>query len=766
MKHICDNWRSEWRLLGLVVSFVWITGFGCSAPGQTVKGAQRIAVVRQATAAPAGKVSFKSLDAAVAFKLATGHGLLFTDAVRVNGNEARFFLVDTGSNITVIGADTAEKLEIEAGNTTLNVGGRQVGGIASVDLSLGPVTIRGHPVGIMDLAPLQKFTKPVVGILGADVLGKIPFTLDYHQARLVLHNPSRFTPPREAQMFDLRIVKLQSGPGLASTDESVGTPAVAAKVNGHELTMVLDTGLSRGVFIGRSDASRQPARIGRPVPPLREAAVVASQESNRHVFFDVTEMDVLGKRWRDLPFAMTPVSSSDAQGTPEHESRISAVGGTLLREYRLTFDMPHRRLWVSRSEVPQVPVDVIEAKNFAGVPPVVEAVEYGDVPMLKQVLASGASLRFRSEAGYNILHSAVVGGSTQCMEMLLSQEGCPKLSEATPDGVTPLILAAGLCEPDLVQVMLKAGAEPNARTETGHTALHAAADSGCLLAAKFLLQAGAKPGATQADGQPPMALAAGKGDAQMVRLLLESGADLNWTAGNGGSILHFAAYGGNTDILQLALPKLPKVAIDRTSKQGATPLMIAAERGNVAFVRGLIDAGADATKRTGIHASLGTLAAIHYAAMKGRSEVVQLLRQNSVPPDQTTGRGLTPLMLAAGVGDIASVKALLEAGAQANKSDNDKMTALHYAAKRGQPAVIPLLVRAGAPVAAAAAKGVRPLDFAALRGDKDVAHVLVEAGADPMEKGEHGFSAIDLARQQKHRDIAVFFERISRHSRE
>ncbi len=701
----------------------------------------------------------------VELKLDSGHGLLFTDAVAINGQQVGHFLVDTGANITVLAAEAAKSLGVNAGDASLDVNGRQVGGIASVELSLGPVTIRRHPVGIMDLAPLQKFTKPVVGILGADVLGKIPFTLDYREARLVLHDPAWFTPPAEAKRFDLKIVKLQSGPGLAGTDESVGTPAIMSQVNGHEITLVLDTGLSRGVFIGRSDASKQPVRIGRPVPPLREAAVVAGQESNMYVF-DVAEMDVLGKRWRDLPFAMTPVSSSDAQGTPEDEPRISAIGGTLLREYRLTFDMPHRRLWVSRSEVPQMPAAVIEGKNFAGVPPVVEAVEYADVPMLNRLLASNASLRFRSESGYNILHSAVLGGSAQCMEMLLSQEGHPKLSEATPDGVTPLILAAGLCEPELVQVMLKAGAAPNARTDTGHTALHAAADSGCLLAATFLLQAGAKPDATQADGQPPMALAAGKGDAAMVRLLLESGGGLDWTADNGGSILHFAAYGGNTDILQLALAKLPKVAIDRTSKQGATPLMIAAERGNVAFARGLIDAGADATKRTGIHASLGTLAAIHYAAMKGRSEVVQLLLQNGVPPDQATGRGLTPLMLAAGVGDIASVKALLGAGAQANKSDNDKMTALHYAAKRGQPAVIPLLVRAGAPVAAAAAKGVRPLDFAALRGDKDVARVLVEAGADPMEKGEHGLSAVDLAEQQTHNDLAGLLHKWSRRSSE
>ncbi len=765
MRGISKTRQRTWCHLVASVVLFWIAFGGCDASGQTVEPRKNDAASSQANQVDVQATTFASREASVEIELAMGRGVLFTDAVRIDGRSVGFFLVDTGANVTVITPGAAKDLGIKPGETSLIVEGRDVGGIAKVDLFVGPLKITQHPIGIMDLSPLQTFSKPVVGILGADVLGKIPFTVDYREAHLILHDPSRFTPPDEAKKFDLRIVHVQSGPGLAGSDKSVGRPAVTGVLNGHELIMLLDTGLSRGVVIGRSDASKQLAKVAGPAPSPWEATVVGRQAPTMHVF-EVTQLDVLGRRWQERLHAMTPVPPDDATKAHQEESGFSAVGGTLLREFRLTFDMPHKRLWVSPAALPRMADDKIEERNFAGIPPVVEAAHYGDLPMLKHLLARGASISHRDELGYNVLHWAAVGGCPQCAELLLSQGEHPKIDDATPDGVTPLILAAGVSEPEVMQVMLKAGADPNAKTKSGHTALHAAAQAGCLPSAKMLLKAGAKPGPLQVDGEPPMALAAGNGDAKMVKLLLDSGAALDWTANNGGSILHFAANGGNTDILQLALARLPKEAIDRISKQGTTPLMVAAEKGNVAFVQGLIDAGADATQRSGVHASLGDVAAIHYAAMKARFEVVQLLLQNSVPPDQTTGRGLTPLMLAAGVGDLASVKVLLKAGARVNMSDRERVTALHYAARRGQPAVVPLLIEAGAHVAAAADKGVRPLDFAAILGDKDVARLLVEAGADPMEKGTHGLSAVELAEEQSHHDLAGLLRQWARRSSE
>lgn len=739
--------------------------FFCIAVAAACLGAPSVPPARASAPEPRSRtaptVEFDADGPRAELALRQGHGVLFTDSVKINGRRGGHFLVDTGSDVTVVAPSVARDLGLVGQRQAAQPAGGPVDAFAVAEsVSLGPLTIRKYAVGVMDLTFCQKFSRPVAGILGMDVLGRVPFALDYRRREIVLYDPRRFDGRSEGVRFPLIAA------GRRSTGRSDGgrrapvRPAVEGELNGLRVTWMLDTGLSRGVFIAPRDACRQAARIGRPVHPLREVSSADDRERRMHTF-EVDELRLLAVRRRDVPFAVTPDPEACAESADALRPRASAVGGTLLREFRLTFNMPARELWVSSAAMPEVAGDAVETTNFAGVPPVVEALAYADADALKVLLAHGASLDHADEAGYNVLHDAVIGGSRRCLEMLLSAEGRPELGAATFRGVTPLILAAGLCESDLVELMLEAGADANARTATGHAPLHAAAEAGCLDAARLLLACGAKPDVTQADGQPAMALAAGKGHADMVRLLLRSGADADWTADNGGNVLHFAAYGGNADILAMVLERAGEAPVDQASSIGATPLMIAAQRGHVAFARGLLKAGADPGRRTGRHAALGAVAPIHYASMEGRSDVVRLLLANDVPPDQETGNGLTPLMLAAGVGDVASVKALLDAGARVDKSDRQGMTALHYAAKRGRPAAMPLLLRAGARVEAVADRGVRPLDFAALQGDGDVARVLVVAGADPAGRGPHGGSAIELAERRGHALLATMLRRLA-----
>jgi len=719
--------RLLWAILASVVAGLC----GCETESQTAEQQTENATPGASASILPANVQYESDRSSVQLKLASGSGLFFTDAVRINGKQVGYFLVDTGANVTIVASETAKSLGLEEKLATLSIAGTPVGDILRADsLSVGPLAIRRHPIGVMSLEPFQGFgfNTPIVGVLGSDVLGKIPFTLDYRQESLTLWDPRRFEPPPQAKEFELAIINLQSGPGLASEREAVGTPAVVASLNGRKITLLLDTGQSCGIIVAPSEAAKEPDKIGRsPIHPTREAVALEPQDGRRHTFV-IDDLTFLGTRWRNPSFSTTYVMPAGSEKSKTH-SRVSSVGGTLLRHYRLTFDMREKKLWASPAEMPEIPDSALEERNLAGVPRIIEAVDLGDMELVQHLLGLGASLQFKDELGYNVLHFAAFGGSVQCLQALLAQDGCPKLSETTPDGITPLHLAAALSEPGLVQAMLEAGADVHAKAASGHTALHGAAEYGCLKSARILLEAGARPNATAANGLPPIGLAAMKGDEEMVRLLLEYGASADWTASYGGgmTVLHFAAIGGNAKILPLVLARLPKGSLDQLTQQGETPLMVAAEQGNVDFVRALLEAGADARKQTGMHPSVGTMAAIHYAAWKGRTEVIRLLLGSGVHPDQETGNGLTPLMLAAGGGHVSAVKALLDDGADVSKSDVYKMTALHYAAKKGQPTAISLLLKAGARIATPAEMGVRPLDFAALRGDADVARLLVEA---------------------------------------
>ena len=103
-----------------------------------------------------------------------------------------------------------------------------------------------------------------------------------------------------------------------------------------------------------------------------------------------------------------------------------------------------------------------------------------------------------------------------------------------------------------------------------------------------------------------------------------------------------------------------------------------------------------------------------------------------------TGNDDRRLVDAARARDASEVRALLDAGADANARQPDGATALHWAAHRGDAGMARLLLRAGAEVDAAGAYGVTPLSLAAANANASLVELLLEAGADPDAARESG----------------------------
>jgi ankyrin repeat protein len=116
------------------------------------------------------------------------------------------------------------------------------------------------------------------------------------------------------------------------------------------------------------------------------------------------------------------------------------------------------------------------------------------------------------------------------------------------------------------------------------------------------------------------------------------------------------------------------------------------------------------------------------------------------------------LMAAAHAGDLAQVRRLLAAGADANARDENGWTALMKACynaelKHGFAEVVQALIDAGADIEAPIGYGVRPLMLAAGYGETAVVEALLKAGADVLAQNEGGYTALMMVKQKHYVDV-------------
>ena len=154
--------------------------------------------------------------------------------------------------------------------------------------------------------------------------------------------------------------------------------------------------------------------------------------------------------------------------------------------------------------------------------------------------------------------------------------------------------------------------------------------------------------------------AAQAGDGATLVTLLASGADVNAAAGDGMTALHLAAEHGHSEVVGTLLDGGADVsAVTRIGSY--TPLHLAGRRGDGAAVEALLRAGADpnalttSSRATPLHLAAG--------AVDGTRAVEALLRTGADPNAREGSAGQTPLMFAAAANEGASVRALLDAGA-------------------------------------------------------------------------------------------------------
>jgi ankyrin repeat protein len=440
----------------------------------------------------------------------------------------------------------------------------------------------------------------------------------------------------------------------------------------------------------------------------------------------------------------------------------------------------------------------VDVANEFGSTPLAEAAKLADARMVKTLLDAGAAADKPNQDGETALMLAIKTGELPVVEMLI-KAGASVNAKETFHNQTALMWAAAAQKNagEMVKLLLAKGAdfkpralysdwgsqitsEPRAqyRPSGGLTALQYAARDGCSACVDELITAGADANYPTPEGVTPLLLALDNDHNEAAKLLLDRGANPNTWDWWGRTPLYIAIDRREA----VRAPFRSAILTIRIAGEPADP-QAGARRlaANLEVIHALLAAGVDLNPQLNMHrpsrgGNSGRFIEEFYntgctpllrATLASDVEIIRALLDKGANPN-ITGMGLTPFLIAAGVGtggrgtglasatstggpvNTAIMDMLLEHGADVNAqvtgtltyslrisrapSATEGMTALHVASQKGRADEVRYLLGKGAKTDLLDSKGRKPADLASTevaRVAPATASSLAPAGRSP-----------------------------------
>ncbi|XP_046554286.1 ankyrin repeat domain-containing protein 50-like [Haliotis rubra] len=250
--------------------------------------------------------------------------------------------------------------------------------------------------------------------------------------------------------------------------------------------------------------------------------------------------------------------------------------------------------------------------------PVMVAVECDHKEVVEVHLKYEAKLLLGDKNRDDALHRACYAGQFDVVKYLLSLTSVDINSRGLQKR-TPLMVAAEQGHKEVVELLVKHGADLFLRDEHGDNALHRACYPGRFDVVKYLLSLNSVD--INSGGfkkRTPAMSAAVWGQTKVAKLLVKHGADLS-LSGIEGNVLHVACQRGQLDHVKYIL-SLNRVDIDSRGWKRGTPVMVASRQKRKEVVELLVQHGTDLSLIDGADENI-----LHHTCVTGFLHVVKYI---------------------------------------------------------------------------------------------------------------------------------------------
>ncbi|XP_071085033.1 serine/threonine-protein phosphatase 6 regulatory ankyrin repeat subunit A-like [Haliotis cracherodii] len=392
-------------------------------------------------------------------------------------------------------------------------------------------------------------------------------------------------------------------------------------------------------------------------------------------------------------------------------------------------------------------IDHINSRTSNGLTAVMVAAANGQKKVYDLLARKGCDLSVVDYMGDNILHAACASDNVNFVNCILSRD-LADIESRGENRLTPVMFAAVSGQRKVFDLLVRKGCDLSVTSDQGNNILHAGSLGGNVSIVEYILSCDYLLGRNMVDidsrnetGLTPVMAAAMNGKRKVFDLLVRKHCNMSMVHDSGTNILHFACFSDNVQIVENILSH--HIAdINSINEDGLTPVMIAASQGqkkvfDLLCVKGCDLKVTDHKDRTILHA----------ACCGDNVQIVEhLLLHKIADINSRDENGLTPVIVAAKVGENKVFNLLVNKQCDLSVLDNDNNNILHAASSGGSVWIVNCIISRN--IADKESRGknrVTPIMSAAENGHKNVFDFLVNKGCSLTTVDDSGRNILHCA---------------------